>query len=94
MIQAQGIIFFVAGFETTANTLSTTSYNLAKNPDVQEKVFEEVKEVMERHDGKIDNETIKDMPYLEAVFAEDLRLSGPVLFHSRVCTKDCEVMRT
>ena len=91
MIQAQGIIFFVAGFETTANTLCTTSYYLAKNPDIQEKVVEEIKEVVERHDGKIDNETIKDMPYLEAVIAEDLRLSGPVLFHSRLCTKDCEV---
>jgi cytochrome P450 len=34
-ITAQGVIFFVAGFETTANTLSTISYHLAKNPDIQ-----------------------------------------------------------
>jgi cytochrome P450 len=34
-ITAQGVIFFVAGFETTANTLSTLSYNLAKHPEVQ-----------------------------------------------------------
>ena len=39
IITAQGIIFFVAGFETTAHTLSTLSYNLAMNPDVQEKVL-------------------------------------------------------
>jgi len=35
LITAQGVIFFVAGFETTANTLSTLSYNLAKHPEIQ-----------------------------------------------------------
>ena len=35
LITAQGVIFFAAGFETTANTLSTLSFNLAKNPDIQ-----------------------------------------------------------
>ena len=38
VITAQGIIFFAAGFETTSHTLSTLTYNLAMNPDVQEKV--------------------------------------------------------
>ena len=35
MIKAQSVIFFAAGFETTANTLSTLSYILAKHPEVQ-----------------------------------------------------------
>ena len=35
IIVAQGIAFFVAGFETSSNTLSTLAYNLAKNPEVQ-----------------------------------------------------------
>ncbi len=35
IIIAQGVIFFIAGFETTANTLSTLCYNLAKYPQVQ-----------------------------------------------------------
>ncbi len=35
MIVAQGVVFFIAGYETTANTLSTLCYNLAKNPLVQ-----------------------------------------------------------
>ena len=34
-IWAQSVIFFVAGYETTANTLCTTSYHLAKNQDIQ-----------------------------------------------------------
>merc|ERR1719186_2169561 len=32
-LTAQGIIFFTAGFETTANTLTTLCYNLVKNPE-------------------------------------------------------------
>ena len=39
-------------------------YSLAKNPEVQRRAYEEVKEVMERHGGKIDHETIADMEYL------------------------------
>ena len=35
LITAQGVIFFAAGFETTASTLSTLSYNLAKHPEIQ-----------------------------------------------------------
>ena len=39
LITAQGVIFFAAGFETTANTLSTLSYNLAKHPEIQVKLL-------------------------------------------------------
>lgn len=92
MIAAQGIIFFAAGSETTASTLATTCYYLAKNPKVQEKAFKEIQEVIQRHNGVINYETIKDLHYLEAVVAEDLRIAPPVMVHSRLCTKDCEVI--
>ena len=87
----QGIIFFVAGFETTSNTLSTFSYNLAKNQDVQQRLYEEISEVMERFDGKINHETIEEMEYLEAALLENLRISTPLSVHGRICEKDCEV---
>ena len=35
LIIAQGVIFFAAGFDTIAHTLSTLSYNLAKHPEIQ-----------------------------------------------------------
>ena len=93
IITAQGVIFFIAGYETTANTLSTFSYHLAKNPKIQQTIFEEICEVMERHDGKIDHETINDMEYLDAALQENLRINGPVTLHFRFCNKDCEVLK-
>jgi cytochrome P450 len=91
IITAQGIIFFVAGFETTANTMSTLCYSLAKWPEVQDRVYKEVNDVMDRHNGKINHETIEEMEYLEATINENLRLHSPVVVHLRVCNKDTEV---
>lgn len=90
-ITGQGIVFFLAGYETTANTLSTFFYHMGKNPDVQERLREEIDDVMAAHDGKINRETIADMSYLDAVLNENLRIYGPVHIHQRVCIKDCEV---
>jgi cytochrome P450 len=38
-IVANAILFFMAGFETTASTLSFVFYELAMNPEIQDKVI-------------------------------------------------------
>lgn len=91
LVTAQGVIFFIAGFETTANSLSTLCYNLSQNPEVQETLYQEIQEVLREHGGKITHDTINHMKYLEACIMENLRIMGPVTIHSRVCSKDCEV---
>ena len=84
------LLLFI-GHETTANTLSTLCYNLCKYEDIQERVHEEIEEAKEKHGGKITYESLEDLKYLEATLNENLRLNGPVGFHLRTCTKDCEV---
>ena len=42
MIDAQGMVFLIAGFETTANTLGHMVYLLAKNPEAQDRLYENI----------------------------------------------------
>lgn len=77
-ILAQAWIFFVAGYETTATTLSFCIYELAINQQMQDKLYEEVKSNADEN-GNIDYEKLTKLPYLDAVIAETLRKYPPVL---------------
>lgn len=63
---AQTFVFFAAGFETSSTTLSFCLYELAKAPEIQKRVHEEIDEVLAQHNGKITYDSISDMKYLEA----------------------------
>ncbi len=42
MINVKSTLFMLAGFDTTATTLTSTCFQLARNPDVQEKLYESI----------------------------------------------------
>lgn len=65
---AQAFIFFLAGFETTSSTATYCLLELALNPDIQEKLYQEVAEVAKRPEGfTFDN--VMEMEYLDMVFS-------------------------
>uniref|UniRef100_A0A6B0UW29 Uncharacterized protein n=1 Tax=Ixodes ricinus TaxID=34613 RepID=A0A6B0UW29_IXORI len=67
-------ILFLGGFETSATALSFITYALGKHPDVQEKVRQEVKEVL-NEGGSLDYETVtKKLKYVTQVIDEAMRI--------------------
>ncbi|EIN05687.1 cytochrome P450 [Punctularia strigosozonata HHB-11173 SS5] len=82
----------VAGFETVGNTTNYGLYELARNPDIQRKLFAEVSQVLEpmfedENQPGFDYAKLNAMPYLNAFVKEVLRVHSPVsygLFQARV----------
>lgn len=86
-IVANAILFFIAGFETTSTLLNWTTYALAMNPLIQERLYKEVKEVFDQK-GELDYETLVELKYLDAVLKESLRIYPPLIRVERIATTD------
>jgi len=77
----EAIVMFMAGHETTANSLAWCWYLLDKYPEAMEKVQQEVDEVLA---GRLPTlEDIEKLYYTRAVFEEAMRLYPPVPLLSR-----------
>lgn len=86
---AQCFLFFFAGLETVSTTLTFTSYELMVNPDIQQKLFEEIRESDERLDGKrISYDELQKLKYLDQVICEVLRKWPSAGQSERICVKD------
>nr|AVL92852.1 CYP450 [Locusta migratoria] len=87
LFAAQCFVFFIAGFETSSTTMSFCIHELAVNPDIQERLREEIDSVVAKHGGKLTYEAIQEMSYLDMVVSETLRKYPPVGNLGRVCTE-------
>ncbi|ORX92392.1 cytochrome P450 [Basidiobolus meristosporus CBS 931.73] len=76
----EAVVLSIAGHDTTASSLSSVIYVLAKYPAIQEKVREEVNRVLKSHASTEDipsTAEIKMLHYLEATIKESMRLYPP-----------------
>ncbi len=87
-IVAQSVIFLLAGYETSSNTLSFTLYHLAVNPDVQDKLRTEIKEAMESNAKKPLYDVAQNIEYLDCVIKEAQRLYPAAAQVNRQCSED------
>ncbi|TDG50557.1 hypothetical protein AWZ03_003146 [Drosophila navojoa] len=87
-IAAQTFLFFAAGFETSSTTMGFALYELAQNVEIQNRLREECKEVLTKHNGNLTYECIKDMQYLNQVISETLRLYTVLPVLNRECLED------
>jgi len=89
-ILADTFIFYFAGHETTAYTVLFALRLLAANPEVQQKIIEEVNSVAP--DGEdISYSQYSKLTYTKAVFKEALRMYPPVVSIPKELTEDIEM---
>ncbi|CAH1115780.1 unnamed protein product [Psylliodes chrysocephalus] len=86
-IIGQSFIFFAAGFETSSAASALMLYEMAKNPDIQERARAEIKQVLSKH-GDVTYDAIQDMTYLSQVLNEVMRKYPLLPSLHRVCVKD------
>ncbi len=94
-LAANAFIFMLAGYETTNTALCFATWLLAKHTDVQQKLREEVEQQVTRGfchifptpgttcwillQTELSFDTVRKLPYLDAVFHEALRIYPPVV---------------
>jgi cytochrome P450 len=79
----------LTGHETTAVSLSWTWYLLARHPEVEQKLWSELRRVLNGRSPRMQD--LSDLPYTERVIKEAMRLYPPVWALVRNPVKDCEI---
>lgn len=86
---AQCFLFFLAGFDTASTFMVFCTYELCVNQEIQQKLFDEVKETDQKLGGRnVDYDTLQKMKYLDQVICETLRKWPPAVQTDRLCVKD------
>lgn len=90
-IRNEIIVLFMAGHETTANSLAWSWYLLSQSPDVEAKLHTELDEVLR---GRLPSfSDVAKLTYTRAIFDEAVRLYPPVPILSRQASEDDTIRR-
>eukprot|EP01087_Luapelamoeba_hula_P014562 TRINITY_DN428_c0_g1_i1.p1 TRINITY_DN428_c0_g1~~TRINITY_DN428_c0_g1_i1.p1 ORF type:complete len:606 (-),score=103.80 TRINITY_DN428_c0_g1_i1:43-1860(-) len=79
-----------AGVDTTANAAGFAIYHIAKNPEAQQRLYEEITSVM--GDAPVMTQAhLRKMPFLKNCVTESMRLNPAVDANSRYFKRDVEI---
>jgi len=81
---------FLAATDTTSHSTQWALYLIAKNPECQQKILEELDNVLEE-DEELEEKHLKHLDYVRGVIKETLRLYPVAPFISRIFSKDINV---
>ncbi|CAE6522751.1 unnamed protein product [Rhizoctonia solani] len=84
-------VFIFAGHETTSTAVSRILELLAQRPDVQVRLREELRQHFEANPNETHHDALLELPYLDGVVREALRLYPPVTSIARTCQEDTVV---
>lgn len=86
---AQAAFLLLAGFDTSSSTITFALYELAKHPELQQRLRAELREALLKCNGALDYETIcNELEYMRMVVDEVLRLYPATSFLDRRCTAE------
>ncbi|XP_012223711.2 cytochrome P450 9e2-like [Linepithema humile] len=91
---SQAFIFFFGGFESTSTLMCFAAHEIAMNRDIQERLQNEIDQVLEKTNGQAPYEAVNNMEYLDAVINEALRIYPVSVALDRICMKDFELPPT
>ncbi|CAG7640967.1 unnamed protein product [Allacma fusca] len=87
LIIAQSMLFFLGGFDTLDGLLSFVVYELGVNPDIQEKLYQEVKAGVDENGGEFSYDIVNNLEYLDMIISETLRMYPTGVRNERKCNK-------
>jgi len=88
-IRDEVVTLFLAGHETTANTLNWTWVLLAQHPAIEAKLHAELDQVLGGHNPQF--EDLRSLPYTEQVIKEAMRIYPPVYSYGREAIEDVQI---
>lgn len=83
--------FMFEGHDTTTSGISFCLYNIAKHPEVQQKVFDEIQEKIGSDKIALSTQKLSNLHYLELVIKETLRLYPSVPYFARRFTEETTI---
>ncbi|CAF1007044.1 unnamed protein product, partial [Brachionus calyciflorus] len=92
-IEANLILFMLAGYETTSTALSYSSIILSTHPEEQSKLYDEISSAFGSDTNSINSDSVQSLEYLDWFIKEVLRyypIGNSVV--ARRCTKTTNVM--
>lgn len=75
---SDALVFLAAGMDTTAHTLTLMTYHLLQNPDVYNKLMQEIETHLPEIYDEATSSSLLQLPYLTATIKEALRMSTGV----------------
>lgn len=83
--------FMFEGHDTTTSGISFCLFNIAKYPEVQRKIFEEIETEVGMNDNVLTLQNLNQLHYLELVVKESLRLYPSVPYFARKLTEEITI---
>ncbi|XP_014090110.1 probable cytochrome P450 313a4 [Bactrocera oleae] len=90
-VEIECFTMIAASYETSVSAAYTCLMTLAMHPEIQERVFQEIRSVFPDGITAVEYDDLKKLPYLDMCIADALRLAPPIPYIGREAIHDTEL---